>query len=567
MRNFYSELKRRNVFRVGGIYTVIGWLLIQVVTAIEEPLSLPSWFDTVAIVFLLIGFPVALILSWAYEITPDGVKQDFWRKQLTNVDIAGAPSKPTEAGLRPKRRAGRKRIQSLVVLPLTNLSSDPEQEYFADGMTEALIANLAKLQALKIISRTSAMCYKGSNNSLPEIAEELGVDAVVEGSVLRVGESVRITVQLIRAATDMHLWSGSYERDMQDVLLLQSEVAQAVTREIQVAVTPEEKKSLASARRVKPRAYEAYLKGRFHYWKVSPEDFDIALEYYNLALEQDPDYALAYAGIGDVWGARGCFGIVHPHEAFSICKPAALKTVQLDERLAEGHEIMARIKLFYEWDFAAVESECRQAFALNPNNPDVGFAYWWLLLATKRFAEAMQQADHALQLDPFNLSFQWLLGWQLLFERRYDDAIAVFNKILVIQPSFPWAHWGLWCGYHRNGMTGQALAEARQYFVLIGNRESAEEMECGHAGPGYQAAMLQAAETLVAQTKSRYVQPTLIARLYAHAEEKDLALDWLEKAYEVRDPWSVLQNVDIDWDSLRDEPRFTKLLKRIGLEK
>ncbi len=486
------------------------------------------------------------------------------RKEL---ESGSTITKRTQAGARPKRRARRKRIQSLVVLPLTNLSCDPEQEYFADGMTEALIANLAKLRALRIISRTSAMRYKGSNNSLPEIAEELNVDAVLEGSVLRVGRRVRITTQLIHAATDTHLWAESYERDLQDILLLQSEVAQTVAREIQVAVTPEEKKRLASSRRVNPEAYEAYFKGRFHYWKMSPEDLDKALEYYNLALEKDPDYALAYTGIGDVWGARGCWGFVLPHEAFSIGKPAALKAVELDDELAEGHEMLARYKFFYEWDWAAAESESQRAIALNPNNPDIGFAYLWLLWSTRRPAEAMVQLEHALELDPFNLSFQTLLGWQFTYRHRYGDAIAQFRKTLATEPNFPWAHWGLWSGFHLKGITEQALAEAKQYLILMGNREAAEAMGNGHAGSSYQAAMLQGAKKLVAQAKQRYVQMILIARLYAHAEENDLALDWLEKAYEVREPWLVQLNVDFDWDTLRDDPRFTKLVKRVGLEK
>jgi len=486
------------------------------------------------------------------------------RKEL---ESGSTKTKRTESGVRPKRRSRRKRIQSLVVLPLTNLSRDPEQEYFADGMTEALIANLAKLGALRIISRTSAMRYKGSNNSLPEIAEELNVDAVLEGSVLRVGQRVRITTQLIQAVTDTHLWADSYERDVQDILLLQSDVAQAVAKEIQAVVTPDEKKRLASSHTVNPEAYEAYLKGRFHYWKISPDDFDKALEYYNLALEKDPHYALAYTGISDVWGARGCWGFVLPQEAFSIGKPAALKAVELDDGLAEGHEMLARYKLFYEWDWAAAEGESQRAIALNPNNSDIGFAYLWLLWSTKRAAETMAQLEHALELDPFNLSFQTLLGWQLIYRHRYNDAIAQFRKTLAAEPNFPWAHWGLWSSFHLKGMTEEALAEAKQYLILMGNREVAEAMGNANAESGYQVAMSRGAENLVAQAKHRYVQIILIARLYAHAKKNDLAIDWLYKAYEVREPWLVQLNVDFDWDNLRDDPRFVELLKKVGLEK
>jgi len=466
----------------------------------------------------------------------------------------------------PSPEARRKPIQSLVVLPLTNLSSDTEQDYFADGMTEVLIANLAKIRALKIISRTSAMRYKGSNRSLPEIAAELDVDAVVEGSVLRAGPKVRITLQLIQAATDIHIWGENYERDVEDVLLLQSEVAQAVTREIEIAVTPEEEKNLASARRVNPLAYEAYLKGRFHYWKVTPQDFEKALEYYNLALERDPDYALAYTGICDVWGARGSFGIVAPREAFSIGKPAALKAVEMDNQLAEAHEMIARYKMLYEWDGPAAERAARRAIALSPNNPDVGFAYWWFLLITRRFADAIKHSEHVLSLDPFNLTFQCYLGWQLLYERRHDDAVAQFSKVLAVEPNFPWARLGLGSTFHRIGMYEQALAEAKQYLLLMGHHEGAEAMEHGHADSGYQAGMLEAAKTLVAESKSRYVQAIHIARLYMYAGEKDLALDWLESSYEFGDCWLAMLHLDVDWDSVCEEPRFTKLLEKIGLD-
>ncbi len=494
----------------------------------------------------------------------DIAEEDYWRKLLTALEANGVISKSTEQGVRAKRRVRREQIRSLVVLPLANLSSDPEQDYFADGMTEALIANLAKLQTLRIISRTSAMRYKGSANSLSEIAEELDVDAVVEGSVLRVGDRVRITIQLIHADTDTQLWAENYERDVQDVLLLQSEVAQAVARAINVAVTPEEKRSLSSARRVNPQAYEAYLKGRFHSRKVSPEDFDKALEYYNLALEKDPEYALAYSGIGDNWGARASFGQVPPHHAFSLGKPAALKAVELDDSLAEGHEILARYKIAFEWDRAAAESESQKAMALDPNNPDVGFAYWWCLLLTKRFAEALKQAEYTLKLDPFNLGFQAQLGHQFLFEGRYDDAIKQFRKTLASEPNMPWAHAGLLSGFNQKRSTEDALTAAKQHLSLIGHHEVAEAMDGYQAEHSYQEVMSLGAEKLLKQAKQRYVSKLLIARLYAYAKENDLSLDCLEKACEVHEPHVVFLNVDPDWDSLCDEPRFTTLVERFN---
>ena len=246
-------------------------------------------------------------------------------------------------------------IDSIAVLPLQNLSGDPEQEYFADGMTEALMTDLAKIGALKVISRRSVMRYKGSDKPLVEIAEELDVDAIVEGSVLRIGERVRIAAQLIDPETNQALWADSYERDLQDVLLLQSEVAQAIAAEIQVAVTPEESERLASARPVNPEAHEAYLKGMFHWQRLTPADLEAALAYFDLALEKDPDYALAYAGIGQVWGGRRQRGDVPSGEATPMEKAAVLKALELDDSLAEAHHALALHETWGEWDWPSGE--------------------------------------------------------------------------------------------------------------------------------------------------------------------------------------------------------------------
>lgn len=479
---------------------------------------------------------------------------------------ARAPSQ-VSAGSAPRRKGqpGRKRIRSLAVLPLANLSRDPEQEYFADGMTEALITNLAKIRALRVISRTSAMRYKGTDKPLPEIAEELNVDGVVEGSVLRVGDRVRITAQLIHAATDTHLWAESYERDLRDVLLLQSEVARAIAKEVQVALTPEEKARLASARPVNPEAYEAYLKGRLYEYRVSAEDFDRAEQYFKLALEKDQEYALAYTGIGDVWGGRGVLGFVPPREVLPKVKALILKALELDDTLAESHEMLGRLRLFYEWDWAGAEREFQWAIALSPNNPYVRFGYWHGLWSTKRTAEARAQIERALELDPFNSMFQTLLGWQLLAEGREDQAIEQLGKVLETEPNFAWAHWRLWNAFHQKEMTDEALAAAKRYLAFLGHNEAAAAIERGYAESGYRGAMRLGAEKLVAQAKLGYVQPSRMARLYAHAEEKDLALEWLEKAYEERDPMLVHLSVDWDWESLRSDPRFKDLLLRMKL--
>jgi len=473
-----------------------------------------------------------------------------------------APSRPRRE--RPKgRRASRKRVRALAVLPLTNLSRDPEQDYFADGMTEALISDLAKLQALRVISRTSVMRYKGTDKSLPEIAKELNVDAVIEGSVLRVGQRVRITAQLIHAATDTHLWAESYERDLQDVLLLQSEVARTIAGQIRVAVTPDEATRLARARAVNPEAYEACLKGRFHWYKLSPEHLGAALEYFQLALEKDPNYALAYAGIADTWLSRGDSGFLPQREAFPRGKAAAVKAIELDDTLAEAHVTLANFRFCHEWDWDGAETEFQRAIQLNPNDAHGHFFYADFLISMKRPKEWRAESRRALELDPFNVFFQCFLGWQLVYVGQYDDAIAQLRKTLRIEPDFSSVYLGLWGAFYQKQMNEEALAEAKKFFAVLRDNEAVEALDYGYAQAGYPRAMSLAAENLAARSNRTHVPAFRIARLYAHAGEKDRALEWLEKAYEQRESPLVHLSVGWDWDSLRSDPRFQDLLGRM----
>jgi TolB-like protein/thioredoxin-like negative regulator of GroEL len=475
---------------------------------------------------------------------------------------------PSRAPVAPRHRRRlrptKRRIQSLVVLPLTNLTRDPEQEYFADGMTDALISNLAKVRALKTISRTSAMRYKGMTKTLPEIAEELRVDAVVEGSVMRAGPRVRITAQLIHAATDTPVWTESYDRDLQDVLLLQSELARAITGEIQVAITPEERKNLASAHTVNPEAYEAYLKGKFHWYKLSREHLDKAQEYLELARDKDPNYALAHSGIAYVWLARADIGLIPAHEAFPIAKAASLKALALDDTLAEVHEVLAGVKLVYEWDRAGAEKEFRRAIELNPNYADVRMMYADFLISSGRVEEWKAEMGRCLQLDPLNFFFQCFQAWHLVYLGRYDEAIAQLREILRTEPDFAAVHLALWGALYRKGTYKEALGEAITFFTLLGDREVAEALQIAADGAEYPAAMRAAGEKLAARSKQTYVPAVRVARMYAHAGEKECALNWLEKAMEQREsPLSHLR-AGWDWVILHDEPRFRSMLRRLN---
>ncbi len=457
-------------------------------------------------------------------------------------------------------------IESLAVLPLENLSGDPEQAYLADGMHEALITELGKLSGLRrVTARSSVLRYQKTDKALAQIARELGVDAVVTGSVLRSGDRVRITAHLIRGSTEEQVWSDGYERELRDVLALQNELVGAITREIRLQLTPEEKARLATARPVNPEAYKAYLQGRFHFAKLSREELDTAERYFQLALEKDPNSALAYVGLSDVWLVRSDAGFLPPRETMAKGKSAALRALELDDTVAEAHVSLANILALSEWDWAGGEKEFRRALELDPNNARAHFMYSDFLISTKRTQEWRAEIQRALELDPLNYFYQCFYGWHLVYLRRYDEAIAEFGKVTAAQPDFSSAHMGLWGAFYKKKMDAEALAEAKKFFEVLGDREVVEALERGYARAGYRGAMKNAADKLAERAKRKHVPAIRTARLYAHAGEKARALEWLETAYQRGESPLGHLGVAWDWDDLRPDPRFQNLMRRINL--
>jgi TolB-like protein/DNA-binding winged helix-turn-helix (wHTH) protein len=456
-------------------------------------------------------------------------------------------------------------IQSLAVLPLSNLSGDPQQEYFADGMTDALITDLAKIHGLKVISRTSVMRFKGTKKPLPEIAQALNVDGILEGSVQHSNGRVRVTTQLIRAPTDTHLWAESYERDARDVLTLQGEIAQNVARQIKVALTPEESTHLSRSRPVNPEAYEAYLKGQSHWYWLSREHLDTALEYFELAREKDPTYALAYVGIGNVWGERADTGFMPPEETIPKSKAAIAEALRLDDTLAEAHIALANSLVYNDHDWVLAEREFRRGIELSPNSADGHFMYSDFLIAMKRTEEWKTEIDRTLELDPFNPFFQCFYGWQLVYLGRYDEAIAQLQKVLSTEPNFSSAHMGLWGAYYKKGMYEEALAEARKFFAVLGYHDVEQALGRGYTAGGYTRAMHLGAEALAARSRQSYIPAVRVARLYAHAGDKEEVLRWLQKAYDQHETPLMHLGIAWDWDLLRTDPRFQDLLRRINI--
>jgi TolB-like protein/predicted Ser/Thr protein kinase len=454
-------------------------------------------------------------------------------------------------------------IESIAVLPLENLTGDAEQEYLVDGVTDELIGQLGQISALRVISRQSVMRYKGSDKTLPNIARDLNVDALVEGSVQQVGNSVRIRVQLIDALPEeRNLWGETYESAKTDLLMLYSEMAQAIADKIQVSLTAEESTRLTKTRRqVDPEAYEAYLKGQFHWNKFTEQDIEIALQYYELALDKDPNYAPAYAGIASYWGAMSYFGKL-TSEIMPERMAALEKCLELDSMLAEAHDALAGTATWFEFDWDKAEREFLLTLELNPNNAGTRIFYGLFLTGMGRFEEAKKQMEIGLELDPLSAMHQGYLGNAFLRARQFDQAIAQYKKSLALQPDFADSLGGLLECYHQEGMYKEALEVARKFFNARDYGDLLEAFNRGNEEGGYKEAMRQAAEAWAAQSNRAYSMR--IATLYIYAGEKDRALDWLEIAFQERMQNLVYLNVQPKWDPLRDDPRFHDLIRRMN---
>ncbi len=450
------------------------------------------------------------------------------------------------------------------MLPLQNLSGDPSQEYFADGMTEELIADLARISGLRITSRTSVMSYRDTKKRLPEIARELGVEAVVEGSVSRADGKVRVTTQLIEAASDRLLWAQTYERDARDVLALESEIAQAIARAGRLELSPPELAQLAKTRRVDPAAYEAYVKGRYFWNKRGGENLKKAIELFQQALDADPAYAVAYSGIADSYTQLGYASLLAPREVFPKAREAAEKALELDATLAEPHASLAYVKFYFDWDWAGAEREFQRAIELNPNYATAHDWYAYLLTATGRLPEARAQIQRAHELDPLSVPIESDMGFLLHYSYEQDRAAEELHKALEMNPQFPLAHLFLGRVYQAKGLYDQAIAEYQATGPL-------KEWVPTVAGIGYvygiqgkRKEALQVLSNLEARSKKEYVTAYAVALVHAALGDKDQAFAWLDKAVEERTHWLVWLKRDLRWEPIRSDPRFEALIKRVG---
>jgi TolB-like protein/DNA-binding winged helix-turn-helix (wHTH) protein/Flp pilus assembly protein TadD len=464
------------------------------------------------------------------------------------------------------RNQGSPKIRSIAVLPLESLSSDPSQDYFADGMTDELISALAQISALRVISRTSIMTYKRVRKLLPEIAHKLNVEAVVEGTVLRFGDRVRISAQLIEVPLERHIWAQSFEGDLRDTLVLQSSVARAIAEQIRVTVTEQEQAALQNSKPVNPVAYEACLKGRYFINKRTGDGLKKAIEYFSQAIEKDPTYAAAYSGLADAYALSGDwkYGVLSPQDAFSKARAAAKKALALDDNLAEAHASLAFALDLYGWDWEAAETEYQRAIKLDPGYATAHQWYSWHLMMMGRHSEGLLELTKAESLDPLSLIISADMADALCVARRYEEAVQKSKKILEMDPNFAVGHYEL----------GQALAQKNLHDEAIVEFQRAIELS-GHSGAfdsylGYAYAMSgrkEEAIKIVDDLQARHDQnPSAdadIALIYVGLGDRDQAMIALNKAYEARFKASILLRPA--FDPLRSDARFQDLLRRIGL--
>lgn len=559
----FEELKRRRVFRVAGVYVLAAVAVVEGANNFFPALHLPEWTSTFVVALVILGFPIALVLAWAYDVTPQGVQRTPTPIAEESHDAeAEATAARRERGRAPRVAGAR---HAVVALPFANLSSDEENEYLADGITEELINALAKVQGLRVASRTSSFSFKGKAMDIPEIAERLGVDIVIEGSVRKVGNRLRISVQVIDVEDGYPLWSDTFNRQLEDVFVLQEEIARAVAAALEVTLVGNGEAPLVKTSTDDVEAYTLYLKGR-HFWnRRTSEGLRTAVEYFTRAIEVDPDYSLAHAGLADTYAILLDYGILPPGEALPKLREAALRALELDATLAEAHTSLALAHQF-EWNWSAAEREFRRAITLNPNFAVAHHRYALFLAWMERPGESLREIRQAQQIEPLSLIILSTVGWVHYYARRYQEAVEQSLQVLEMDPDFLNANIVLGLAYGQLGRYADAVGALQQATRLSGDGASILALlGYVHGASGDLAKAQEIYERLRAQAPERYISPYYLAIAALGVRDPEQAFDWLERAYEQRSGPLVYLRAEPIVDSLRSDPRFERLLARLGL--
>jgi len=580
LSNFLAELKRRNVYKVAIAYGVVAWLLIQIATQVFPFFEIPNWTVRLVVLLVVIGFPVAVIIAWAFELTPEGLKRtevadaaptrgSRRRAWIYVVIVAAAisvslfflgrytSSKQSEGPASPEK--------SIAVLPFDNLSRDQENAYFAEGIQDEILSRLAKIADLKVISRTSTQKYKSTPDNLREIAKQLGVSNILEGSVQKVADQVRVSVQLINATSDAHLWAEIYDRKLTDIFAVESDIAKTIAETLRAKLTGSEEQMMSMKPTENTQAYELYLKGRFFWNKRTGADLRKAIEYFNQAIAKDPNYALAYAGLADSYLLLSAFGAASPSDSLPQAKAAAKRALEIDDTSAEAHTSLGQILLFYDFDFAGSTREFKRAITLNPN---YATAHHWYgsgpPTCLGEFDRGIAELKRAQQLDPLSLIINADLGGAFVAARRYDEAITQLRKTIEMDPRFYFAHWNLGEALELKGQLPEAVAEYKKAAELDEDPFVLALVGQADAKLGQRDEAIKILSQLQRLATKRYVANYSFALMHMALGEKAKAIDWFERAYRDRSgPEIVGIKVDPMLDPLHGDPRFEALVQKV----
>ena len=589
---FFAELKRRNVYKVAVAYAVIAWLLIQVATQVFPFFEIPNWAVRLVVLVLIAGFPVALVFSWAFEITPEGIVREtdvepgksithHTGKKVVAITIVLAI---VASGLLAFRLFGPKLVasrhdaspagtevataipeKSIAVLPFDSLSEDKSNAYFAEGVQDEILTRLAKVADLKVISRTSTQHLKSVPNDLPQIAKQLGVAHVLEGSVQKANDQIRVNVQLINALTDTHLWAETFDRKLTDIFAVESEIAKTITDTLQAKLSGSEQHAIAARPTENTEAHQLYLKGRFFWNKRTANDLKKSIEYFEQAIAADPNYALAYAGIADAYVWLPGYTAGTPQDCYPKAKAAATKALQLDDTLAEAHTTLALAIWLYDFDASQAIKEFQRAIELNPNYAIAHQQYGNnTLSALGRFDDAIVEGKRAVELDPLSLVINTDMGSDYYYARRYDEAIAQLHKTLEMDPGFYIAHLVLGQILDAKGARDAAIVECEKARALNDDPSVLGVLARAHGLSGNKMEAEKILDHLKELSKERYVAAYSFALVYLGLGDKQEALRWLEQSYQDRAGSDIgFIRVDPLLDPLRGDPRFEALAEKI----
>jgi TolB-like protein/Flp pilus assembly protein TadD len=576
--SFISELKRRSVYRVAAIFIIVAWVVLQVVDLFMSFMPLPEWTSRLVFVLLAAGFPVALVLAWAFELTPEGVKLEVSaegtsvrRRQRGDVLIYGALGIVLLVWVwnldwwQDATVGESTEIKSLVVLPLDNLMNDSEQDYFVAGMHEALIMELSKIEALRVISRTSAMKYLDSNKSVPEIAQELNVDAVIEGSVLRAGDTVRVTAQLIEARSDRHLWADNFDRQLTDILVLYADVTRKIVDQIRIELTPKDVARLGAPSVVNADAYELYLKGKYLCDQWGPQEMRRGIDLMRQAIDVDPDSALAQAGLGMCLQYASFFGYVRSLDIQEEANRAAERAIELDRDLADAWTSFAGVRYYLNFDMVAAEMAVERALSINPSHLRSLVHYSWQLGEAGRFEEALELAQRAILIDPLSPGVRSTIAQAYYLNSDFDTAVIEWERVLDLAQGDPALHFYVAWAREQRGEYEQAIA-LHERAIELSDRASLYVAGLGYAyglaGRNNEAQHIL--DELVARHANGLAEAIHVALVHIGLGNNEQAIDWLEKAYEARNSHMLYLRQAAQFGPLRDDPRFVSLLQRMG---